>query len=64
MEDLFSYVISYVFLILFVIGALLLFPFFPRLALLLTIICMFGVSIVISLLPEKQKENGVEQMKA
>jgi hypothetical protein len=64
MESLFSYIISYIFLMLFVLGVLLLFPFFPMLALFLTIICMIGVSVVISLLPDKQKEKGVEHMRA
>ncbi|MFX3625683.1 MAG: hypothetical protein ACE3JP_17045 [Ectobacillus sp.] len=64
MEGLFSYVFSYVFLMLIVMGALLLFPFFPMLAMFLAVLCMFGIAIVFSCLPDKENSPIGEPTKA
>ncbi|MDG4657928.1 hypothetical protein P6P90_13575 [Ectobacillus antri] len=64
MEGLFLYVVNYILLTLFILGSLLLFPFFPMLTLIVIVMCMMLISIFISLLPEKQEESGVERLRA
>ncbi|WP_459503385.1 hypothetical protein [Bacillus sp. C1] len=49
MDKLFQYVLHYVVLTFMIVGALLLFPFFPKFVLFLAFIFMFGIAIVISI---------------
>ncbi|ENQ3079966.1 hypothetical protein [Bacillus multifaciens] len=63
MDKLFLHVLNYICLMLVILGALLLFPFFPTLVLFLVLIFMFGIAIIISLRPmEKQeKESRIQR---
>ncbi|CAM4300727.1 hypothetical protein [Bacillus manliponensis] len=59
MDKLFLYVLNYILLTLFILGALLLFPFFPIFTLFFAFTCMLGIAIVISCTEEtKQKESS------
>lgn len=64
MENVFSYVAGAFAIISVVVIALLLFPFFPMLALCFVIACMLATAIIVTLTPEANEENGVERMKA
>ncbi|MCP1122030.1 hypothetical protein NKR74_01135 [Bacillus sp. 3103sda1] len=65
MDKLFLDVLNYICLMLVILGALLLFPFFPTLVLFLVFLFMFGIAIIISLGPseekEKQKESRIQR---
>ncbi|MFB9759975.1 MULTISPECIES: hypothetical protein [Bacillaceae] len=64
MENVFSYVAGAFAIIFIVLVTLLLFPFFPMLALCFVIACMLTTAIIVTLTPETDEENGVERMKA
>lgn len=64
MENVFSYVAGAFAIIFVVLVTLLLFPFFPMLALCFVIACMLATAIIVTLTPEENEENGVERMKA
>ena len=64
MENVFSYVAGAFEIIFIVLVTLLLFPFFPMLALCFVIACMLTTAIIVTLTPETDEENGVERMKA
>jgi len=64
MENVFSYVAGAFAIIFVVLVTLLLFPFFPMLALCFVMVCMLATAIIVTLTPEANKENGVERMKA
>ena len=64
MENVFSYVAGAFAIIFVVLVTLLLFPFFPMLALCFVIACMLTTAIIVTLTPETDEENGVERMKA
>ncbi|MBR9658091.1 hypothetical protein CWB33_24065 [Bacillus cereus] len=64
MDNLFQYVLHYVLLTIMIVGALLLFPFFPKFVLFLTFFIMLGVAIIISTREDTtQKENRVQRVK-
>ncbi|WP_242223255.1 hypothetical protein [Bacillus cereus group sp. BfR-BA-01380] len=65
MDKLFLHVLNYICLMLVILGALLLFPFFPTFVLFLVLIFMFGITIIISLRPseEQEKESRMQRAK-
>ncbi|MGG0276103.1 hypothetical protein [Bacillus rhizoplanae] len=65
MDKLFLDVLNYICLVLIILGALLLFPFFPTFVLFLVFLFMFGIAIIISLgsSEEKQKESRIQRAK-
>lgn len=64
MDELFQCVLHYVSLTIVIIGALLLFPFFPKFVLFLAFLFMFGIAIIISLKSdETQTESRVQHTK-
>ncbi|PDM38682.1 hypothetical protein CMV37_00330 [Bacillus cereus] len=64
MDNLFQYVLHYVLLTIMIVGALLLFPFFPKFVLFLAFFIMLGIAIIISTREDKtQKENRVQRVK-
>ncbi|HDX9578649.1 hypothetical protein M3215_14350 [Bacillus cytotoxicus] len=65
MDKLFLHVLNYICLMLVILGALLLFPFFPAFVLFSVLIFMFGIAIVISLKPieEQEKESRMQRAK-
>ncbi|PDY46049.1 hypothetical protein [Bacillus pseudomycoides] len=64
MDKLFQYVLHYVALTLMIVGALLLFPFFPRFVLFLAFLFMLGIAIVISIgEDDTQRESRVQRAK-
>ncbi|PEY33628.1 hypothetical protein CN354_18990 [Bacillus cereus] len=64
MDKLFQYVLHYVALTLMIVGALLLFPFFPKFVLFLAFLFMFGIAVTISMREDDtQKESRVQRMK-
>ncbi|AIK38111.1 hypothetical protein COM13_00285 [Bacillus pseudomycoides] len=64
MDKLFQYVLHYVALTLMIVGALLLFPFFPRFVLFLAFLFMLGIAIAISIgEDDTQKESRVQRAK-
>jgi uncharacterized membrane protein YphA (DoxX/SURF4 family) len=64
MDNLFQYVLHYVLLTIIIVGALLLFPFFPKFVLFLAFFVMLGIAIIISMREEDtQKESRVQHVK-
>ncbi|MGE6348560.1 MULTISPECIES: hypothetical protein [Bacillus cereus group] len=64
MDNLFQYVLHYVLLTIIIVGALLLFPFFPKFVLFLAFFIMLGIAITISMREEDtQKESRVQRVK-
>ncbi|MEI4623090.1 hypothetical protein KFD70_17925 [Bacillus pfraonensis] len=64
MDKLFQYVLHYVALTLMIVGALLLFPFFPKFVLFLAFLFMLGIAITISIgEDDTQKESRVQRAK-
>ncbi|CAG9613848.1 hypothetical protein BACCIP111899_03068 [Bacillus rhizoplanae] len=65
MDKLFLDVLNYICLMLIILGALLLFPFFPTFVLFLVFLFMFGIAIIISLgsSEEQQKESRIQRAK-
>ncbi|MFJ8530864.1 hypothetical protein [Bacillus sp. NPDC094106] len=64
MDKLFQYVLHYVVLTLIIVGALLLFPFFPKFVLFLVFFFMLGIAIIISMREDNiQKESRVQRVK-
>ncbi|MGZ9784980.1 hypothetical protein [Bacillus pseudomycoides] len=64
MDKLFQYVLHYVALTLMIVGALLLFPFFPRFVLFLAFLFMLGIAIAISIgEDDTQREIRVQRAK-
>ncbi|ACJ77444.1 hypothetical protein ACQVQT_20900 [Bacillus paranthracis] len=64
MDNLFQYVLHYVLLTIMIVGALLLFPFFPKFVLFLAFFMMLGIAIIISTREDTtQKENRVQRVK-
>ncbi|HEK9102802.1 hypothetical protein H9I32_10000 [Bacillus sp. Xin] len=64
MDKLFQYVLHYVALTLMIVGALLLFPFFPKFVLFLAFFFMLGIAITISIgEDDTQKESRVQRAK-
>ncbi|CAI8848738.1 MULTISPECIES: hypothetical protein [Bacillus] len=64
MDKLFQYVLHYVALTLMIVGALLLFPFFPRFVLFLAFLFMLGIAIAISIgEDDTQRESRVQRAK-
>ncbi|WP_410985181.1 hypothetical protein [Bacillus cereus] len=64
MDKLFQYVLHYVALTLMIVGALLLFPFFPKFVLFLAFFFMLGIAITISIREDDtQKESRVQRVK-
>lgn len=64
MENLFSYIAGAFAIILVVLGALLLFPFFPMMALCFVLACLFATSIITTFSSEENEENRAERAKA
>ncbi|MEH7463962.1 hypothetical protein V7166_18285 [Bacillus thuringiensis] len=64
MDKLFLHVLNYVCLMLVILGALLLFPFFPTFVLFLVLIFMFGIAIIISLRPTEKQEKESRMQRA
>ncbi|MDM5186680.1 hypothetical protein QUF99_04585 [Bacillus sp. DX4.1] len=64
MDKLFLYVLHYIALTFMIVGALLLFPFFPKFVLFLAFLLMLGIAITISLeSDETQKESRIQRAK-
>ncbi|ARP55679.1 hypothetical protein CN520_25955 [Bacillus cereus] len=64
MDNLFQYVLHYVLLTIMIVGALLLFPFFPKFVLFLAFFIMLGIAIIISTREDAtQKESRVQRVK-
>ncbi|KEK22380.1 hypothetical protein [Bacillus gaemokensis] len=64
MDKLFQYVLHYVALTLIIVGALLLFPFFPKFVLFLAFFFILGLAITISIREDDtQKESRVQRAK-
>ncbi|MDR4173365.1 hypothetical protein CN507_14850 [Bacillus cereus] len=64
MDNLFQYVLHYILLTIMIVGALLLFPFFPKFVLFLAFFVMLGIAITISMREEDaQKESRVQRVK-
>ncbi|PFJ08682.1 hypothetical protein COD67_07955 [Bacillus cereus] len=64
MDNLFQYILHYVLLTIVIVGALLLFPFFPKFVLFLAFFIMFGIAIIISTRKDTtQKESSVQRVK-
>lgn len=64
MDNLFQYVLHYVLLTIMIVGALLLFPFFPKFVLFLAFFVMLGIAITISMREDDtQKESRVQRLK-
>ncbi|WP_377867127.1 hypothetical protein [Bacillus sp. R86525] len=64
MDNLFQYVLHYILLTIMIVGALLLFPFFPKFVLFLAFFVMLGIAITISIREEDaQKESRVQRVK-
>jgi len=64
MDNLFQYVLHYILLTIMIVGALLLFPFFPKFVLFLAFFIMLGIAITISMREEDtQKESRVQRVK-
>ncbi|ENQ3107991.1 hypothetical protein SAMN04488168_13425 [Bacillus sp. 491mf] len=65
MDKLFLHVLNYICLMLVILGALLLFPFFPTFVLFLMCIFMFGIAIIISFRStgEQEKESRMQRAK-
>ncbi|MBO1627678.1 hypothetical protein COE15_12655 [Bacillus cereus] len=64
MDKLFLYVLHYVALTFMIVGALLLFPFFPKFVLFLAFLFMLGIAISISIgEDDTQKESRVQRSK-
>ncbi|MGG3673631.1 hypothetical protein ABES96_21195 [Bacillus nitratireducens] len=64
MDNLFQYVLHYILLTIMIVGALLLFPFFPKFVLFLAFFVMLGIAITISMKEEDaQKESRVQRVK-
>ncbi|WP_020060742.1 hypothetical protein [Bacillus sp. 123MFChir2] len=64
MDKLFLHVLNYICLMLVILGALLLFPFFPTFVLFLVLTFMFGIAIIISLRPMKKQEKESRMQRA
>ncbi|MEH6889084.1 hypothetical protein V7024_04975 [Bacillus sp. JJ864] len=64
MDKLFLHVLNYICLMLVILGALLLFPFFPTFVLFLVLIFMFGIAIIISLRPTEKQEKESRMQRA
>ncbi len=64
MDNLFQYVLHYILLTIMIVGALLLFPFFPKFVLFLAFFVMLGITITISMREEDtKKESSVQRIK-
>ncbi|MEN1938333.1 hypothetical protein AAIE21_22905 [Paenibacillus sp. 102] len=64
MDKLFQYVLHYVALTLMIVGALLLFPFFPKFVLFLAFFVMLGLAITISIREDDtQEKSRVQRVK-
>ncbi|AWC27218.1 hypothetical protein ACRS6Y_10150 [Bacillus cytotoxicus] len=64
MDKLFQYVLHYVALTIMIVGALLLFPFFPKFVLFLAFFFILGMAIIISLgEDDTQKESRAQRLK-
>ncbi|MDM5237264.1 hypothetical protein QUF83_13985 [Bacillus cereus] len=64
MDNLFQYVLHYVLLTIMIVGALLLFPFFPKFVLFLAFFIMLGIAIIISTREDiTKKESKFQRVK-
>ncbi|EJS47686.1 hypothetical protein CN445_28220 [Bacillus cereus] len=64
MDNLFQYVLHYILLTIMIVGALLLFPFFPKFVLFLAFFIMLGIAVIISTREDTpKKESRVQRVR-